>query len=113
VAHRDISISFRFFALTAEDLAHLRHHRPDARSRPSRFREGCVTGVFDLEPAGDYSWLDGYVQERSICRDESGLFVSVSTSSDSEIVRIPDYAIALVRAVGGVVDFSFTVLSDT
>lgn len=112
MSHRDEFLGFRFFALSPAQLDELRNVCPDVQSRPARKREGLVTGALNLRPDADYSWLKSFIDERNIPDCDYGLFVSVSTSSDSEIVRLPQFAADIFRQVGGVIDFSFTVLSD-
>jgi hypothetical protein len=112
MAYRDESVAWRFLALSPAQLTSLRRHCPDAISRASRLREGCVTGVFDLHEGVDYDWIGTFIEEHAIASDQYGLFVSISTSSDSEIVLTPGFAVELVRKFGGVVHFSFTVLSE-
>lgn len=112
MAYRDESVAWRFLALSPAQLTSLRRHCPDAISRPSRGREECVTGVFDLHESADYHWIGEFIEQHGIARHEYGLFVSISTSSDSEIVQVPEFALELVRKFGGMVHFSFTVLSE-
>jgi hypothetical protein len=110
--HRDELLGFRFFALSPTQLDELRQVWPDVESRPARRREGLVTGALTLRPNTDYSWLKSFITQHGIPESDYGLFVSVSTSSDSEIVRLPQIAAEIFRQVGGQIDFSFTVLSD-
>jgi len=112
MAYKDESVSFRFLTLSPEELDVLRDFCPDVTSRPARGREGRVTGIFDLREGEDYGWIKDFIKTHSIATTEHGLFVSISTSSDSDIVRVPQFAVELIREVGGVIDFSFTVLAD-
>jgi hypothetical protein len=105
-------VSFRFLALSPPQFDALRQHRPDVMSRPSRGRPGQVTGVFDLCENEDYAWMKPFIAAHEIPFTDYGLFVSISTSSDSEIVRVPQFASDIYREIGGVLDFSFTVLAD-
>jgi hypothetical protein len=110
--HRKDVFAFRFLALSPAHLNELREICPEAVSRPVRKREGLVTGVFDLRDDVDYSWIGSFIEERRISENDYGLFVSVSTSSDSEIISLPQFVADIFRKVGGGLDFSFTVLSD-
>ena len=112
MVHRDELIGFRFFALSPAQLDELRKVCPDAQGRPARKREGFIVGSFTLHAGGDYSWLKPFIQACQIPACDYGLFVSVSTSSESAIVRLPEFAADIFHDVGGVMDFSFTVLSD-
>jgi hypothetical protein len=112
MGYKDESISFRFLALSSTELDELRQSRPDVISRSARGREGRLTGVFDLRAGEDYQWLKGFINCHNISPETYGLFMSVATSSDSEIISVPRFAVDLVREIGGVIDFSFTVLSD-
>jgi hypothetical protein len=71
-----------------------------------------VTGVFDLYESRDYSWIIGFIVQHNIAPTDYGLFISISTSNDSEISTVPQFAADLYRQTGGVIDVSFTVLSD-
>ncbi len=110
--HRKEVVAFRFLALRQSHLDELREIHPGVVSRPARKRDGLVTGVFDLQVAVDYSWIKPFIEQRQIPESDYGLFVSISTSSDSEIVSLPKFAADIFRRVGGGIDFSFTVLSD-
>ena len=110
--HRKDVFAFRFLALSSSSLEELRKICPQAISRPVRRREGLVTGVFDLQVDQDYSWVKAFIAKHLVSENDYGLFVSVSTDSDSEIVSLPKFAADLFREVGGGIDFSFTVLSE-
>jgi hypothetical protein len=110
--HRKDVFAFRFLALSPAHLNQLRQICADVVSRSARKREGLVTGVFDLRAGVDYSWIKQFIDEHRIPERDYGLFVSISTSSDSEIVSLPQFAADIFRQVGGGIDFSFTVLSD-
>jgi hypothetical protein len=51
------------------------------------------------------------VQNEGIPDSEYGIFVSIATAHDSEIVEVPAFVLALHRRVGGKVEFSFTFIS--
>jgi hypothetical protein len=110
--HRKDVVAFRFLALLPAHLDELREIHPGVVSRPARKREGLVTGVFDLQSGVDYSWIGGFIDQRQIPESDYGLFVSISTSNDSDIVSLPQFAADIFRHVGGGIDFSFTVLSE-
>lgn len=110
--HRKDVFAFRFLALSPVTLEALRKLCPEAISRPVRKREGMVTGVFDLDGDHDYTWIKSFIDQHQIPECDYGLFVSVSTDSDSEIISLPKFAAEIFRAVGGGIDFSFTVLSE-
>lgn len=96
----------------ASELDALREHCADARSRPARAREGRVTAVFSLRAGVDYTWLAEFIERHEISEEEYGLVFAVSTSFPSGVVRAPAFAAKLHRKVGGVLDFSFTVLTE-
>lgn len=110
--HRKDVFAFRFLALSPAQLKELCEVCAEVVSRPARKKDGFVTGVFDLYADRDYSWVRPFIEEHGIPECDYGLFVSVSTSSDSEIVSVPQFVADIFRSVGGGLDFSFTVLSD-
>ncbi len=112
MSYRDESVSFRFFALSASQAAELLNLRPDATSRPARGRKGCVIGTFVLEAGVNYDWIARFIEQNKIPEEDYGIFVSISTSSDSDVVRLPRFAAELSRSLGGVIDFSFTSLPE-
>ena len=112
MSHRDEMLGFRFFALSLAQLDELRTICSGVQSRPARKREGLVTGAFTLHEEADYSWVKRFIEECNIPESDYGLFVSISTSRDSEVVRLPAMAAEIFRRVGGQIDFSFTVLAD-
>jgi hypothetical protein len=112
MAYRTVRIGFRFLALTEQALVELREFQDAVMSRSSLTNPGFVTGGFDLNEEKSYDWIGPFVAKHGIDESDYGLFVSLRTDSDSDMVTIPDFALNLSREIGGEIAFSFTVLSD-
>jgi hypothetical protein len=112
MAYSDTFIAFRFLSLTPAERDSLLRLSSDIESRPARGIEGRVTGIFALNEGVDYGWIGRFITEHNISKTDYGLFISISTSRDSDLVRVPDFATDLFRVLGGVIDFSFTSISE-
>ena len=104
---------FRFGSLSEAQAHALREHCPSVEVRPRRDTPGRFVGSFSLSLTDNYDWLQPFVQEGNISDSEYGLFVSLVTRHDSEIVSLPPFVLDLHRRVGGGIDFSFTVVFDS
>ncbi len=104
---------FRFISLSETQVHALQGHLVDAQVRPSRNMPGRFVASFRLSPAGAYDWLPSFVQSCNIADSEYGVFVSLLTKHDSEIVTLPAYVLDVHRRVGGQIEFSFTVVADS
>lgn len=112
MAYRTERIGFRFLVLTDQALVELRGFQEGVMSRPSRSAPGFVTGGFDLVEGRNYDWIGPFIAKHSLDASYYGLFVSLATDNDSDIMDVPHFALTLSRSVGGEISFSFTVLSE-
>lgn len=113
MVYRNERVVFRFLALTKDMVANLREFQEGVDSRSSYNHPGYVTGTFLLQEGESYEWIESFIAKHGIREEEYDIFVSLSTDSDSEIVDVPAFAMALSRKVGGGMTFSFTVLSES
>jgi hypothetical protein len=102
---------FRFLFLNDAQVAALKEHAPDAGARANRTRPDRLCGSFQLEAGQSYDWLPGLIRQWGVNEDEYGVFVSLVTEHDSEIVDVPPYVLDLHKRIGGQIWFSFTVVS--
>lgn len=58
----------------------------------------------------DYGWIKSFVEQHGLEDYTYGVFVSLVTDRGGGRIRAPKFVIDLSRAVGGVIDFSFTVV---
>jgi len=107
---------FRFTHVTDEVLKDLREVMEDKegledlRINPQYGAPEKFAVLWDIEEGVDYGWI-GRFAERSGLRDDTyGVLVSLVTEEDRGRVRAPKFLIDLSRQVGGVIDFSFTVI---
>lgn len=104
---------FRFRSLSETQVRELQEHRVSAEVRPKRNTPGQFVASFQLNKASVYDWLPSFVRDGNIADSEYGVFVSLLTKHDSEIVTLPAFVLDVHRCVGGQIEFSFTVVSDT
>ena len=102
---------FRFMALSETQVQALRDYCVSAVVRPKRNRPGQFVASFRLSHASVYDWLPSFIQNYDIAASEYGVFVSLVTKHDSEIVTLPAFVLDVHRRVGGQIEFSFTVVS--
>lgn len=103
---------FRFIALSESDLRTLREICAVVESRGKKNAPGRYVASFRLEEGHDYGWVREFVRGLRANESEYGIFVSLSTPHDSEIVTLPQFVLDLYRNVGGgKIEFSFTVTS--
>lgn len=106
---RDETHSLRWLALTSDALADLRTLAPEVRARPSPKQPERHVAVLPLRPDGDYAWAEAFHARHAIADNERGFYFSLSTDADSSGLSVPAYAVALLRTLGGTLEFSFTV----
>jgi hypothetical protein len=108
-AWKSVMVSFRFVRLNREQAEKFASLHPDARINAKRKHEGEYVGWVDLEAGGGrYDWVESFAKELHPAADDYGLFVSLTTEIDTDIIRVPDFALDLSRRAGGVIDFSYT-----
>ena len=102
--------AFRFKRLDQKTSDRVLQLEPSATVRKSRKEKDRFVVSFWLEEAKDYSWLESFIQEHQVKRQEYDFFISLVTESDSEIIAVPDYVQEMFKALGGDLLFSFTVV---
>jgi hypothetical protein len=104
---------FRFMSLTETQVHALRGHCISIEVRPKRNAPGQFVASFRLSSTGAYDWLPSFVRACNIADSDYGVFVSLLTKHDSEIVTLPAFVLDVHRLVGGQIEFSFTMVSDS
>lgn len=104
---------FRIAALSEAQTECVRRMAPAIETRPSRHQPSLFAVSFRLSPTDDYRWIDSFVRDQALTESTYGVFVSLVTSHDSEIVTMPQYILDLHRRIGGQMEFSFTVVSGS
>lgn len=104
---------FRFMSLSEAQVHALQDHRVGVEVRPKRNTPGRFVASFRLSHASSYDWLPSFIQTCHIADSEYGVFVSIVTKHDSEIVTLPAYVLEVHRRAGGQLEFSFTVVADS
>ena len=104
---------FRFMSLGETQVRALQDHCASVEMRPKRNSPGQFVASFRLSHASSYDWLPSFVQTCNIADSQYGMFVSLLTKHDSEIVTLPAFMLDLHRRVGGQIEFSFTMVSDS
>lgn len=101
--------SFRYLRADAALVEAILSHEPGAAVH---VRGEKTTVVIRLREGGDYTWIREVNERFKLAPDRFGVWVSLVTEWDSEIVGLPPYAVDLVRLVGGRVEFSVTFIAD-
>jgi hypothetical protein len=101
---------FRFGSLSEPQVHALKGLCGSVEVRPKRNVAGRFVASFRLDPARSYDWLPSFVRDGGFSGSEYGVFVSLVTGYDSEIVEVPAFVLDLHRQVGGKLEFSFTVV---
>ena len=105
----ELKCNFRLLRLTSEHLARLRELGDGAPMRERQAEDETWVAVIPLQPDRSYQWIGKFLEEHDLGERAHGFFLSVVSETDSEIVRVPDYVVDLIRELDGVVvDFSFT-----
>ncbi len=107
-AWKSLKVMFRFVRLTREQAKKFASLHPDARINAHHKHEGQYVGWVDLEAEGPYDWVETFAKDLRPAAEDYGLFVSLTTEIDTDIIRVPDFALDLSRRAGGVIDFSYT-----
>lgn len=108
--------SFRFMHLRDEALRDLRTIEKDEDGvrelviHPQFGAPEKYAVTWDLREGMDYVWIKSFVEQHGLEDDTYGVFVSLVTDRGGGRIRAPKFVIDLSRAVGGVIDFSFTVV---
>ena len=104
---------FRFRSLTETQVHALQNHGVHVELRPKRNSPGQFVASFRLSHADAYDWLPSFVQTYELADSEYGVFGSLLTNHDSEIVTLPAFILDVHRRVGGQIEFSFTMVEDS
>ena len=104
---------FRFLSLSETQVHALQDHCVSVEVRPKRNMPGQFIASFRLSQASAYDWLPSFVKTCNIADADYGVFVSLLTKHDSEIVTLPAFVLDVHRRVGGQIEFSFTMVSDS
>lgn len=105
-------VGFRFFRLSKDQADEVAKLYPKVSIRPSRVSAEHYVVSWWLQETETYDWLMDFLAEAKLGYEDYGLFVSLRTDSDSDIIRVPQFALELSRRVGGVVDFSYTIIEQ-
>ncbi len=105
-------VGFRFFRLSRDQVDKVAKIYPKASIRPSRVGSEHYVVSWWLEEIETYDWLMDFLTEAKLGYEDYGLWVSLRTDSDSDIIRVPQFALELSRRVGGVIDFSYTIIGQ-
>ncbi len=103
---------FRFTSLSERQVGALRQYCPDLEVRPKRNATNLFVASFRLNAASDYDWLPAMLSNREIANSTYGVFTSLVTNHDSEIITLPPFVLDLHKRAGGQIEFSFTVVPD-
>lgn len=107
---------FRFMHLTDDALSDLRAIEKDEDGvgglvihqqygAPEKYAVS-----WELREGVDYRWIKRFAEQHGLEYDAYGVLVSLVTDQNRGRIRAPKFVIDLSRAVGGVIDFSFTVV---
>ena len=99
---------FRFTRLTRSQAEELASLGTGVEIKPKKDKPDEYVGVIPLEEGGEYGWIVDFVERHRPGEEDYGLFVSLVTEIDTDIIRAPRFALDLSRRAGGVVDFSYT-----
>lgn len=108
LAWKSLSLAFRFVGLTREQAERFASLHPDARINARRKHPGEYVGWIDLAAGVQYDWVETFIKDLRPAAEDYGLFVSLTTEIDTDMIRVPDFALDLSRRAGGVIDFSYT-----
>ena len=110
MTHRKERYVFRFIGIDSEVLKMLSECCNPAHLTIRHTDERGIVAVVDLTENVDYSWLIEISQHPQFVGIQKGLYVSLVTDSDSSGVSVPSWVSTIYLAVGGSLDFSFTVV---
>jgi hypothetical protein len=108
MSFRHERIGFRFLNLPRDISERLRTLAANSTVRPQHGQLDRYVVSFWLEPSNNYDWIEHAIQEHELSEADYGLFASLVTESDSDMMAVPDFVKALFRRVGGRLEFSFT-----
>lgn len=104
---------FRFMALSETQVQDLQGRYFGVEVRPKRNSPGQFVASFRLSSASAYDWLPSFVRTFNIADSDYGVFASLVTKHDSEIVTLPAFVLDVHHCVGGQIEFSFTMVQDS
>ncbi len=104
-------IWFRFFGLPEKSLPLLKLVLPetDLEIRKQK-KTGALVVSFQLRRKSHCMKLCAFIRQNKIPPSKYGLWVSLITECPSGGVRVPDFAVKLLRRAGGKLDFSYTLV---
>lgn len=105
-------VGFRFFRLQKSQADEIAKLYPKVNIRPARGSSEHYVVSWWLQETETYDWLMDFLAEANLGYEDYGLFVSLRTDSDTDIIRVPQFALDLSRRVGGVIDFSYTYIGQ-
>lgn len=103
-------VGFRFLRLTKAQADEVSKLYPGADVKPARNDVDRYVVFWWLQDTGRYEELADFIGRVDLREEDYGLFVSLRTDYDSDIIRIPQFALSFSRSVGGAIDFSYTVV---
>jgi hypothetical protein len=104
-------ILLRFVGLPERLLPVLKNVLPDTDFRIARQKKTHKLVVsFQLYSKTSCMKLHKFIRENKVPPSNYGLWVSLVTEYPSGGVRVPDFAVKLLRQVGGKLDFSYTLV---
>src|SRR5262249_34930738 len=106
--YRHERFGFRFLNLSRDASDCVRTLTANSTVRLQHGKTDRYVVSFWLEPGINYDWVEGAIQDHELDATDYGLFISLVTDSDSDILAVPDFVRTLFRRVGGRLEFSFT-----
>jgi hypothetical protein len=103
-------VGFRFFRITKAQVDEISKLYPRANVKPARNDVDKYVVFWWLQETERYEELADFIGKANLHEEDYGLFVSLRTDYDSGVIRVPQFALNLSRRVGGVIDFSYTVV---
>ena len=104
---------FRFVSLSESQVNVLRQHCGELEVRPKRNAPGLFVASFRLNADSAYDWLPSFLRDHNLAESSYGVFVSLVTTHDSEVVALPAFVLEVHRRAGGQIEFSFTLVSGS
>lgn len=107
---REEEYSLRFINVSLKSIELLRAGMPECILKSRRYYKdrSHYVGVIDLSEDLNYAQIEKFLDEYTNEMDYD-IFVSISSSSDSEIVDIPVYIVDFIRNTNSRLTFSYTV----
>ena len=102
------NVSFRFVDFPAKLLPRLSDSLPgvEVKTKEHNDERGLVVWLRS-DGNGTCDAHCAFIREQQIPSAKYGLWISLITSRDNDGIRVPQFAIELLRKIGGQLDFSF------